>query len=131
GVAARVGGVVVRAVVVDRPVQELEVTVRAPGVQIEEIGQVELTQAKFDPARGEGCSKMKLVAVGFDALIAERNDLPQHNSRNVGVLTEGRVAHDIEIRDTGESEGIAEAVAARAFDIEEDFGGGRELVAEI
>ncbi len=86
GVTARVRGVVVRAIVVDRPVQELQVAVGAPGVQVEEIGQVELSDAELDAARGKGCGQMKLVAVGFDALIGKRDDLAQHEPRQIGSL---------------------------------------------
>ena len=52
GVAAGVGGIVVGAVVVDRPVEELEVAVGAPGIEVEKVREAEFSDAKFDPPRG-------------------------------------------------------------------------------
>ena len=47
-VAARVRGVVVGAVVVERPIHELEITVRAVRVQIKKIHQAEFSEANFE-----------------------------------------------------------------------------------
>src|ERR1700751_561659 len=52
GVAARVGGVVVGAIVVDGPIEELEVAVVAVGIEIEEIRHGEFSYANFDAPRG-------------------------------------------------------------------------------
>ena len=121
GVAARVCGVVVRAVVVHSPVQELQVAIGAPGVEVEEVGHAEFADAKLDSPRRNRRGEMKLVAVGFDAFAGKRNDLAQHQPRHVGILAESRVAHDVEVGDAGEAEGIAETVSARAFDIKKNF----------
>ena len=78
GVAARVRCVVVGAVVVHRPIEELQVRIRAPGVDVEEIGHAEFSDAELDSAGRNGRSEMELVAIGFEALVAERNNLTQH-----------------------------------------------------
>jgi len=48
GVAARVGGVVVGAVVVDGPVHELHVAVGAGGVDVEDVGRRHLADAQLE-----------------------------------------------------------------------------------
>ena len=49
-IAARIGCVVISAVVVDRPIGELKMRVRADGILIEEIHHAELPEADFQPA---------------------------------------------------------------------------------
>src|SRR6202035_3767908 len=48
--AARIGSVVVGSVVVDRPVQELEVAIGAVGIEIEKLRQTELPKPHFQAA---------------------------------------------------------------------------------
>ena len=68
GVAAGVGGVVPGAVVVDGPVEELEVSVGADGVGVEEVGEAEFAEADFDAAAGKSVEEGELVAVVFDSV---------------------------------------------------------------
>jgi len=130
GVAARVCGVVVRAIVVHGPVEELQVAVAAECIQVEEIGHAEFAEAKLDPPRRNGSGEMELVPILFDALAGEGNDLAQHHTREVGRLAQSRIAHDVEIRESCEPERRADAVAARAFRVEKNFGGGCKFVTE-
>src|ERR1700728_1544927 len=105
--------------------------VRAPCVHVEKVGEVKFPDTKFDPPRREGCSEIKFVAIGFDALGAKRNYLAQHQPRDVGNLAESRVSHDVEIGDAGQAEGVAETMAASAFHVEKHLGSGREFIAEV
>ena len=63
GVAASVGGVVPGAVVVDGPVEELEVSVGADGVGVEEVGEAEFAEADFDAAAGKSVEEGEVGAV--------------------------------------------------------------------
>ena len=74
---------------------------------------------------------MQTVRVRSNALVSERNYLPEHDSRKIGSRAQSRVTHDVEIRESGQPQSIADAVATRAFCIEENFGRLRQLVAEI
>jgi hypothetical protein len=47
--AASVRGIVVGAVIV-RPIHELEISIRAKGVEVKEIGQAEFSEAELQPA---------------------------------------------------------------------------------
>jgi hypothetical protein len=48
--AASVRGIVVGAVIVHRPIHELEISIRAKGVEVKEIGQAEFSEAELQPA---------------------------------------------------------------------------------
>ena len=73
---------------------------------------------------------MEIFPLGFDAFTAERDDLAQHHSRDVGRLAQRRVAHNIKIRESGQTEGLADSVAARALDIEGNLGPRGNFVTE-
>src|SRR5581483_542926 len=75
GVSARVGGVVPGAIVVDGPVDELEVRVGAGGVQIEKIRHAELADAEFETATGEILEEREGVARVLDPVAAEGEDV--------------------------------------------------------
>ena len=53
GVATGVGGVVPGSVVVDGPVEELEVAVGANGIDVEVVGEAHLTDVKLEAAFGD------------------------------------------------------------------------------
>ena len=134
GVAARVGGVVVGAVRVYRRVEELQVTVGAIGIHIEEIYQIELAEAEFDAPRGKACCQMKLVPVSFNALLRQRDDLAQNEARQIGPLGKRQALgqmHGIQVGIAGQAIRIPDAVARRIFQVGKYFGRVRELVAGV
>src|SRR5215472_10893223 len=53
GIAARIGGKVVRSILIDYIVHELEVGVASNGVCIKEIGDAKLSQTKLDSLPGQ------------------------------------------------------------------------------
>ena len=65
GIAASVGGIVPGAVVIDRPVEELEVSVGADGIDIEEIGHAELAEADFQTAARQFVEEREGSCAGF------------------------------------------------------------------
>ncbi len=65
GVAAGVGGVVPGAVVVGGPVDELEVSVGADGVDVEEIRHAEFAEAEFETAAREFVEEGEESCAGF------------------------------------------------------------------
>src|SRR5258708_23610858 len=59
GIAACVGGVVVSAVVVDGPVQELQMAVAADRIEVKEVCRAKLAGGKFQPADSDPGSNRK------------------------------------------------------------------------
>jgi len=131
GITAGVGRVVVGAVVVHRPIQELEMAVAAPGIGVDKIDHAEFSGSKLNPADGERCGEIELVAVGFRTLTAQRNDLANHQAGDIGILAEIGVTHHVEVGRSGETESVADAVASGAFHIEKDLCSRGQLITEI
>src|SRR5579862_1201409 len=86
GVAARVRGVVVGAVVVDGPIEKLQVAIGAVGIHVEEIDHIGLSDAERDPARWKRSGEVQRVALCFNALPGEWDNLSQHEPCKVGCL---------------------------------------------
>ena len=108
--------------------------VGAPGVHIEEINQIELAQTKLDAARGQGGCEMQRVAVRFDAILRQRDDLAQHEPRKVGRLGQRyaiRQPHGVQVGVAGQAVRIPDAAARGILHIGEDFRCGGELVAGV
>jgi len=59
GKAAGVGGVIVCAAVVDGPVHELEIRVRAVGIEVKKIGQTHFAETNFEAAQWQTAEKGK------------------------------------------------------------------------
>ena len=135
GVAAGVGRVVPRAVVVGGPVEELEVGVGAAEVEVEEVGQAHLADVELDAALGDSGGKGELGTVGVDEGSAEPEDLMELDLGDVGRGAEVGVADDIEVGEAGETECLGDAASTGGLDVEDDVGGGAragtELVAEV
>ncbi len=98
-------------------------TVAGDGVDVEEIHRAELAGAKFETAGGQVRSERERPAFGFDLVAAERDDLADHGARNVRSSAKTWIAYDVEISEAGEAKSIADAAAAGAFHVEEQFGG--------
>ena len=54
-----------------------------------------------------------------------------HRARDVRRRAERRVADDIEVGESGQAERVAEAAAARALDVEQQFGVAGQLDARV
>ncbi len=134
GVTPRVRGHIVGAIVVHRPVQELQIAVGTIGVRIEEIRQVHLACAQLQSPRGNRGSQIQFVPVGFHSLARQWNDLAQHQLRKVRVILLWHAlphSHRIEVYKSRQSDCIADAVSCCVFDLGKDFGSLRELVSGI
>ena len=122
GVSAGVGGVVPGAVVVNRPVHELQVAVGAWAVDVEEVGQRHFADAELDAAHGDAGGQRKGARFLAGGLPGETDDLVNLISGQIGRGTEGGVAHHVKIGEARQAQGLAEAAAARAFEVQDQVG---------
>ncbi len=120
GVAAGVGGIVPGAVVVDGPVEELQVAVGADGVDVEVVGQAHLADVKLEAALGHLCGERERSPFGFDEFVGEANGLVNLDAREIGLGSEVGIADDIEIGETGEAKRLADAAAAGGFEVDDE-----------
>ena len=111
-VAASVGGVIPCAVVVDGPIHELKMAVGSDGIDVEEIGQGHLASAKLDAANrhagggGEGAGGLACYFVG------ETDDLVDLVAGEIWGGAKARVANDIEVCESRETERLAQSTPA-------------------
>src|SRR5712692_5714222 len=129
GEAASVGGVIVGAVVVHGPIHELEIGVGAVSNESGEIGGGEFSEAEFEAALREFAKNGEGRAVVGLHFFAEGDDLVEEEAGDVRGFAEQGIANDIEIREAGEAERFAEAVASGFLDVAENFGGAGEAEA--
>src|SRR5262249_48656964 len=99
-VATGIRRVVVCAVIVYRPVHELQVAVAARSIDIEEISRTEFAHTNFQPARGQLSRETEWPTFGRDGVLrsrcrGQRNDLPNHQARDIRSRTESRIAHHV------------------------------------
>ena len=127
GVAAGVGGVVPCAVVIDGPVEELEVGIGADGVEIEEVGEAHAAGPELKSAFGEAGSEGERGSRRVDHPIREADDLVEFVAGEVGFGAEAGIADDVQIGESGEAEGFGDAASPGGFDVEEAVG----LVARL
>jgi hypothetical protein len=123
-VAARVRGVIVGAVVVERPIHELEIAVRAVRVQIEKIHQAEFSEANLEAPHRQLREERQRSSLGGCFLTAERNDLMPHQASRIGSLAEQRIAHHVQIRKARNAQRLPDPVPAGFLDIAEKFSRG-------
>jgi len=98
--------------------------VAAPGVHVKKVGEAEFPEANFQPPYGDRGGEMKLIPVDFDALVAQRNNLPQHEPSKVGRLRKGYAfgrSHCIQVGVTGKTEGTPYTTPGRIFQVREDL----------
>ena len=131
GVAASVGGIVPRAVVVGRPVHELEMAIGTDSIEVEEVGEAKLANAEFEAALGVLSRQGEWAATGFGELRGEPDGLVKLDTREVGDRPKGRVADDIEIGEAGKAKGLGDATPARRLLIVEDLGVGCGSLAKL
>jgi hypothetical protein len=130
-VAAGVGGVVVRAVVIDGPVQKLEMAVAADRVYVEKVDRAELPGAQLEPSyRNIGEHREWPTFLRF-VCCSERNDRLNHEASHVRPCSQCRVSNHVEIGEACQSERIADAPSTRALEVEEHFRIAAELIAGV
>jgi len=129
GVAAGIGGVVPGTVVVDGPVEELEVTVGADVVDVEEVRKAHLADVKFKSPlrylRGEG----EWRALGFDELVRQADSLVDLDTGDVGRRAEVGITDDVEIGEAGETERLADTASASRFDVQDGTASTKNMLA--
>jgi len=113
GVSASVRCIIVGAGVVDSPIHELQIGIGPVRIEVEKIGQAEFTEAHLEAALGQFVKNRKGSLVNRFFSAAERNDLMDHQTRDVGHFTQRGIAHDIEIREPRKAQRLADAVSAR------------------
>jgi hypothetical protein len=82
-VSPRVRRIVVGAVIVHRPVHELQMTVAAWCADVEEIRNAHLTHAEFETPFGPLSGQREESALRGNNLFAERNRLMQHQASQI------------------------------------------------
>jgi len=122
GVAAGIGGVVPGSVVVDGPIEELEVAVGADGVDVEVVGEAHLAEVELEATLGNLRSQSERCAFAFDELVGEAEGLVNLNAGDVGLRAEVWVADDVEVGEAGETERLADAAAAGGFNVQDGVG---------
>ena len=120
-VAARVGRVVVRPIVVDGPVGELQVAVAAGSVDVEEVGETKLAGADLETPRRHARRESERTRRGFDRVRPERDRRVHHHARDVRRNAERRVAHDVEVREAREAERVAQPPPSGALHVDEQL----------
>lgn len=106
-------------------------TIGTPTVQIKEIRDSELPDAEFDSPRRLRGSEVQGIAIGVDSLIAKRNDLPQQRPGDIGSASKVGVTYNVKIGESSQAQGIADSTSNCTFNVEEDFRGRPDLIAEI
>ncbi len=131
-VAARVGGVVVRAVVVDGPVGELQMAVAAGRIEVEEIHEPHLSGPDLQSALRQPRHHRQRPALDIHVrALSERDHVTDHQPREVRRRAEVWIAHDVEIREAGDADGIAQSTSARAFHVDEQFSALAQTCARV
>ena len=131
GVAARVGCVVVGAVVVDGPVGELKVGIRANRIDIKKIHHAELSEADFQPAARQFLKERKGIALVFYFVPAQRKYVVNHAPRQIRRFAQERIAHDIEICIARQPKARTEGGSAGFFNVHQNLGGIAEPHAGV
>src|ERR1700732_2568937 len=129
-VATRVGGVVVSAVVIHRPIEELQAAILSPGVQVEKIHYAEFADADFNAARGEFRHQPERATLRGDAITAQRDYLADHDARDVRSMRELWISYHIEVGEPRQAERFADPMAARALQVEKHLRRVRQLVTQ-
>src|SRR6202012_3594760 len=111
-----------RAVVIDGPVNELEIAVCGVSIEVEKIGRAHFAEANLDAALGKfGKERVRTALIVRNASVADRNDLVPHQPRDIRRFAKSRIAHDVKIQKAGKTECFADAMAAGFLDIAEQL----------
>ena len=131
GVAAGIGGVIPRAVIVDGPVEKLEMAVSGDIVHVHEIVRTHLADAGFEAANRNLGGERELVTVGFDHFAGEADGLVDSSAGEIGRRAEIGIADHIEIGESSETQGFAKAAAAGAFEVDQQVGVVAQVVVRL
>ena len=87
-ISAGIGGIIPGTVVVDSPIDELEVRVGAGGVHVEEVRNTEFADAEFEPAARKFFEKREEVAFVLNFIVAEGEDMVELGAPQIYGLAE-------------------------------------------
>src|SRR5215472_12993153 len=121
GVATSVGSVIVSAIVDRSPIHELKVAVEAVSVRVKEIHETEFSKTDFKPALWKLSKQRKRCAVSANLLPADRDDLMPLQPRYVRRFAQGRIPHHVQVRETSDTQGLANTVSSSFLQVEEEF----------
>src|ERR1017187_6394607 len=130
GVAARIGGIIPRAVVHHAPAHELRAGVVGVVVVVEEIGDREAADGDGVARHGTAAGERVLIAFGGFAFAAETEILRDVEPRDVRFGSGRSDAGHFAVGEIGQAIGGAEAASAGDFGVEIELGIGREAQAE-
>ena len=131
GVSSRIGGKVIGAVLVDGPVQKLQMAVAAEGVVVEIICDGEFADSQFQTTGGQPGEGGQGPAVAVDGFVAEREDLVIDHAGEIGRVAQGRVPDGVKIGESRDPHRAAQAQAAGFLEIKQHLDGFRELVTGV
>lgn len=115
--AARVRGVIVGAVVIERPIHELQIAVRPVRIHIKKIHQAEFSESNFDAPHRQPREERQWSSLGGCFLAAERNDLMPHQASYVRSLAERRIPDHVQICEARKTQRFSDPVSAGFLDI--------------
>src|ERR1700730_561045 len=92
-------------------------------ILIKEIHHPKLTRANLKAAYRQFVEQRKRTPLVLDLLVGKRENLVNHHSRDIRRLNKLRVPDDIKVRESRDSQTLAQPRAASLFDIRQRFGG--------
>src|SRR5271156_2452071 len=96
-------------------------------IDVEEVRQSHFADAELEAANGDFRRQAQIAAVGVDHLVGQPDRLMNFSTRQVRRGAEVRIANDIEIRESGKTQRLAEAATGGALCIDDKVG----VVAQI
>src|SRR5271155_2084984 len=96
-------------------------------IDVEEVRQSHFADAELEAANGDFRRQAQIAAVGIDHLVGQPDRLMNLSTRQVRRGAEIRITDDIEICESREAKGLAEAASTSAFSIDNEVG----VVAQI
>src|ERR1039458_9781123 len=130
GVAARIGGIIPRAVIHHGPAHELGARIVGVVVVVEEIGDGKAADGDGVTRHGAAAGERVLIALSGFAFAAETEILGYVEPRDVRLGGGRSDAGHFAVGEIGEAIGAAEAAAAGDFGVEIKQGVGRQAQAE-
>src|SRR5262249_45465491 len=83
GIAARIGSVIVSAIIIESPIEELQMAVAADRVLIKKICRAKLANPNFQTALGQFCKERKRSSYRLIVFFAQGNDLTHEHSGDI------------------------------------------------
>src|ERR1700693_1589665 len=120
-VSAGVRRVIVSAVVVHGPIEELKITVRAVAVQVEEIRESKFAESQLQAPLREFAKQGKRSACRIFFTVTQGNNLMPHKTRNVRRFAECWISDYIEVRKPRQAKGLSNSMAPGLLNIAEQL----------